>query len=552
MLKDYMIELIKDPTLLIDAALSVDGVMAIGGLTGLMVGSTALTKCFSTGPKNWMSPYDAWRAGFYGSKRKGIILGRYNGSLICDVSSNHVGIDGSTGTGKTACTFLSTLLSNTYFGWLIYDQSGDLWRLTSGRRAEYGPSYRLYPGKEGSHSYNPFTDIPNDNRIISNLSAIYEPLFSGSANDQKQTGGNPFFKNSAKGILPFITLQVLYGDNPSKKNIGGVVEYVDDGETCFVDMARNPKHPKCAAIGRQYMAMNEATRTSIMSSVYEALSLWRDEAICKMTETSSFKIADLATSPKPISIYLCAPATDLKRILPFYSMIEEVLKIQLMNNKFNTLDGTKKVREVCISDDEAQNTSRPDINSLEIQRKYGLRSLFGYQSIHAMSSKYGADKLGLLKTKVSLRPPADPEDIYVKKMVSLSGTYNKKVITYSQSTGKGASSSKSWRIEEKPRLTKIDLENWPKFGNGLLTHDGRPAIIKTFDSEQDKEFKKLIMPEAYINVSWPVKPHWDKVSVVPHDLIIPEEIEGSDEGYEEEQEQGEVQNEQPPVRRAVF
>lgn len=555
MLNDYVTEVIGDPNLLIDAIVSMDGVMAIGGLTGLAMGTTMLNKFFSGGPKNWLSPYEAWRAGFYGDKHKGIILGRYNGSLICDTSSNHVGIDGSTGTGKTACTFLATLLMNTYFGWMIFDQSGDLWRLTSGRRATYGPVYRLYPGLENTHYYNPFTDIPNDSRIVSNLTAIYEPLFSGSANDQKQTGGNPFFKNSAKGILPFITIQVLYGEDASKKNIGGVLEYIDDGETCFRDMARNPRHPKCAAIGRQYIAMNEATRTSIMSSLYDALSLWRDESICKMTETSSFSVASLATSKEgPISIYLCAPATDLKRILPFYSMMEELLKIHLMNNKFNTLDGTKKVREVCISDDEAQNTNRPDINSLEIQRKYGLRSLLGYQSIHAMGNKYGADKLGLLKTKVSLRPPSDPDDIYVKKIVSLSGTYKKKVVSESQNSGKsGGSRGRSWRIEERPRLTKLDLENWPKFGNGLLTHDGRPAIIKTFDSEQDKEFKPLIMSEAYVNVTWPIQSHWKDIS---SEVVAVSGIEEDDDedGFDTEG-HGMVEvdtDKTQQIRRAIF
>lgn len=555
MFEELLTDMSIDPSYLTDRILSFDGLMAIGGLAGFMAGSTMLTKFFSGGQKNWMSPHEARRAGLYGNKQKGIILGRYNGTLICSTNNDQIGVDGTTGTGKTANAFLATLLSNTFFGWLIYDQSGDLWKKTSGRRAEYGPVYRLYPGDKNSHSYNPFVDLPRNDRIISNLSAIYEPLFEGSANDQKQTGGNPFFKNEGKGILPFITIQVLYGEDASKKNIGGVLEYINDGESCFVDMARNPKLPKCASIGRQYMAMNEATRTSIMSNIYQALSLWRDEAICKMTETSSFRIADLATSEKPISIYLCAPATDIKRILPFYVVIEEMLKIHLMKDSFKTLNGEEKIRNVCISDDEAQNTRRPSLDALEISRKFGIRFFLGYQSLYAMGQIYGDDKLGLLRTKLSLKPPPHPKDIYVNGLIALSGTYKKKVVSNSSNSSSkgGGSSGKSWSIKELPRMSKLDFENWEPFGNGLLTHmGGRPAIIETFDAEQDKEFKKLIMPEAYINVSWPVKSHWGNFSVdiVEHNMIQ----ETIDSGIisEIEHKEREQDNEPQTVRKAVF
>lgn len=521
MLADYVQEFINDPSAIIDSALSFDGIMGIGAGFSLLLGTTMLTKFTSGGKKNWMSPYEAWKSGLYGDKQKGIILGRYNGSLICSVSSDHIGIDGTTGTGKTATAFLSTLLNNTFYGFMVFDQSGDLWSKTSGRRATYGNVFQLNPGLPNTHCYNPIDDIPNDNRIISNLTAMFEPLFAGSAHDQKQTGGNPFFPNAAKAVLPFMALQVLYGSDKSKKNIGGILEYASTGEACFVDMIRNPKHPKCADIGSEFLEMHETTRTGITANIFQALSLWRDDSICSMTNKSSFSIKDLAISDKPVTVYLTAPATDIKRILPFYVVIEEMLKMHLMNNRGKTLSGEDKVREVCICDDEAQNTKRPSLDSLEISRKFGIRYMLGYQSLYAMGNIYGKDKLGLLRTKVSLKPPPDPDDIYVKQLVSLSGTYKKKVESESSSAGRGGSSnSKTWSIKELPRLTKLDFENWPTFGNGLLTHmRGRPAVIRMFNTEQDKEFAVLIMPAHDIEKTPCINSIWQDLKVTPPDNI---------------------------------
>lgn len=390
-----------------------------------------------------------------------------------------------------------------------------------------GPCYQINPGIANSDCINLLDMIPDDGNIITNLMALLKPFFDGSAQDQKKTGGDAHWGRAGHELGAFITLQVLYGDDDSKKNLGGVLEYVSDPVACLRDMVNNPRHPECARAARIPLASGERYLSSVMSTITTALSLFRDASIKRITRYSSFHVEELVTGDRPVTIYLTAPSLKLPHMLPLYVGIEEVMKLHLMDNVPCTMSGNPRKRPVIIADDEAQNTKRPSLDSLNVARKFDIRFFFGYQSNAAMMSLYG-DKLGLIRTKVSFRPETGDAD--VENVSKLSGEYKKKIYSHSHDDSSGSrgnrrSRSTTVRIEDTPRLTKLELAEWPEFGNALLTRFGsRPAILSTFDSEKDPEFSKLIRPPLPMDTTTIRKSPWTGVKraiVRPHGQAVP-------------------------------
>jgi type IV secretory pathway TraG/TraD family ATPase VirD4 len=494
-----------------DRLLSVDGaVAAVGGAT-LLYGTTALNQFFSGGPKNWLSAYEAMKSGLYGDPKKGIVFGRYRRRLVCYEGINDVLIIGTKGTGKSVSVFLPTIPSNTTHGMLIYDQSGGLFNKTSGARAEIGDVYRINPDVEESDCMNLLDMIPTDIELVSSLRALYAPFFDGSTDIAKKSGGDSHWPNAGHKLLVFGTIHVLLGEDPQIKNIPSILSLMSDIVQFLEHMVRYARDPMCRDVAVSFLGSGRQYCGNVMSNVDQAMSVFHDPAVARITSYSSFHIEDLATSKKPITVYLTAPTVKVRGLMPYYVGIEQAMKLHLMKHEDRSLMGKKKLRPVMVLDDEAQSTNRPDIKILLVSRKYGVQYVFGAQSYNGMKKMYG-DDLGLFKTKLLFRSPDGDDDL--KAMSAISGFYRKKEVRYSSdSSSGGGRKSQSWEWKDAPRLTEREVGEWGPFGIALLSIFGvKPAVIRTFDAEHDKQFKSLFKEPYQSTIAKITRSPWHSYS----------------------------------------
>lgn len=491
-----------------DRLLSVDGALAAVGGATLLYGTASLRRLFSGGEKNWLTGYEAMRAGLYGDPKKGVVLGRYRNKIVCYEGNNDVLIVGTKGTGKSVSVFLPTIPSNVTHGMLVYDQSGDLFNKTSGARSKIGDVYRINPDVEDSDCLNLLDMIPNDIELVSSLRALYSPFFDGSTDTVKKTGGDPHWPNAGLKLLVFGTMHVLLGEEPQHKNIPAILSLMSDIIPFLEDMARYARDPVCRDVAVSFLGSGAQYCGNVMSNVDQHMAVFHDPAVARIASYSSFHIEDLATSRKPITVYLTAPTVKVKGLMPYYVGIEQAMKLHLMKHVDHSLSGKKKLRPVMVLDDEAQSTNRPDIKILLVSRKYGVQYVFGAQSYSGMKKMYG-DDLGLFKTKLLFRSPDGDDDL--QALSAISGFYKKKEVRFS-SDGKGKA-SRSWEWKDTPRLSKLEVGEWGPFGIALLSVFGaKPAVISTFDAENDKQFKNLFVEPHHSSVARIIRSHWHSYS----------------------------------------
>lgn len=496
---------------MIDKLLSPEGAMLSAGAGILMFTGAKARGFFSTGKKDWLSAYGAWKAGLYGDPKKGIVLGRYRGKLVVYVGPNDVLVIGTKGTGKSVSTFYPTVLSNTRHSMIIFDQSGNMFEKTSGARAKVGQVYQINPDLDDSDCFNLLDMIPNDIGITSSLRALYQPFFDGPAEEKNKTGGDPHWSSEGHKLMVYGTQHVLLGDRPEHKNIPAILHLMSDIKTFLADMVDRARDEECRDVAMTLLGSGVQYCGNVMSSLDKAMSIFRDRSVAAITQYSSFHIEDLATEKDPITIYLTAPTVKVRGMMPFYIGMEHVMKLHLMKTEKHVLSGKARQHPVMVVDDEAENTNRPDINILNVARKFKVTYFFGAQSYNVMKKMYG-DKLNLFKTKVMFRSPDGDADM--KIISAVSGFYKKKEIRHSSNSGGGKSSTgKSWDWKDTPRLSEYEVGQWGPFGIALLSVFGyKPAVLSMFDSENDREFKKLFVEPYQMGKAYMVRSHWTNSS----------------------------------------
>ena len=114
----------------------------------------------------WMTAEDRKASKVYTSdpRKNGLVLGiAEDGAPVMFAGNESLITIGAPGTGKTQAQVIPSLL--TYPGSaFVLDVKDELYRLTAGRRAEFGPVYRFAPTDPSgnTHAYNPFDMISRD------------------------------------------------------------------------------------------------------------------------------------------------------------------------------------------------------------------------------------------------------------------------------------------------------------------------------------------------------------------------------------------------------
>ena len=80
-------------------------------------------------------------------------------------------------------------------------------------------------------------------------------------------------------------------------------------------------HPVVASASRELLNKSENERSGVLSTTMSFLGLYRDPVVAKVTGRSDWRIRDLVDGPRPISLFLVVPPSDIARTKPLMRLV---------------------------------------------------------------------------------------------------------------------------------------------------------------------------------------------------------------------------------------
>jgi type IV secretion system protein VirD4 len=121
------------------------------------------------------------------------------------------------------------------------------------------------------------------------------------------------------------------------------------------------------------------------------LGLYRDPIVAANTSVSDWRIADLMSTDRPVSLYLVVPPSDISRTRPLVRLILNQIARRLTETL--PVNGTATHRQLLLMLDEFPALGRLDFfeTSLAFLAGYGVRAFLVAQSLHQIDRAYGAN-----------------------------------------------------------------------------------------------------------------------------------------------------------------
>jgi len=299
-----------------------------------------------------------------------------------------------TRSGKGVGLVVPTLLSWTDNA-VIHDIKGENWQLTSAWRGSFSRCIRFDPTDLSGERFNPLLEIrraPHDVRDAQNIADI---LVDPEGALQRRS----HWDKTAHSLLTGAILHVLYAGED--KTLAGVAALLSDpsrpvDETLEEMICANhlgtgaaPRpHPVVAQAAREVLNKSENERSSVISTALSFLGLYRDPLIARATSASDWKIADLLTGARPVSLYLIVPPSELSRTRPLIRLVLNQITRRLCEALPE--DGSPRRRTLLMLD-EFPALGRLDFfeTALSFMAGYGVRAFLIAQSLNQVENAYG-------------------------------------------------------------------------------------------------------------------------------------------------------------------
>lgn len=375
----------------------------VGAAGVLLIGLRALAPPSRPfGASHWGNRADALSAGLFATS--GIVLGRFAGEIIAYDGPHHVLLTGGTRSGKTRGAVVPTLLATPH-SVLALDLKGELhagdarvgFSGTAGWRAQLGAVIRFDPTSPTSDRLNLLDTIrpgPQEVRDVQNLTELIADPYG----DQRF---QEFWDRAAKQIVAGVILHVAYAEPAERKTLYRVFELLarfDDTvklmEATLHRLGADGKpetHPEVRRAAQSYAAYHEKLRAGIKATAESYLGLFADPLVQQNTSASTFRISDLMCADRPVTLYLCWPPNDSKRVKPLMRLVFGAVLRDLMEHQERAADGRAKKRPLLLLLDEFPQLGKLDLfeQSMGAMAGYGVRAFIVTQSLHQVTQAYG-------------------------------------------------------------------------------------------------------------------------------------------------------------------
>ena len=373
------------------------------------------------GSARWAEGKDLRKSGLL--KPAGVFLGQVQDSYLRHDGPDHVMAFAPTRSGKGVGLVVPTLLSWPH-SVLVHDIKGENWQLTSGWRSEFSHCLRFDPTDVASAHFNPLMEVRKGHCEVRDVQNIADIL----VDPQGKLGDLGHWVDKANSLLVGVILHVLYAERD--KTLARVSSFLADPDRTFrttlsimlwtnhLGTSDTPKvHPVVAETARELMNQSENELSGVLSTALRFLSLYRDPVIAEVTSRSDFRIEDLVSGDRPLSLYLVVPPSDLSRTKPLMRLILnqvgrrltehlDVSPFKVSRSKFvvaNTLRACgllapqlsvaapKSRRRVLFMLDEFPALGKLDFfeSALAYMAGYGLKAFLIAQSLNQIEKAYG-------------------------------------------------------------------------------------------------------------------------------------------------------------------
>ncbi|MBR0902025.1 conjugal transfer protein TraG [Bradyrhizobium liaoningense] len=366
------------------------------------------------GSARWATLKEIKTTGLFASK--GVFLGRLENNYLRHDGPEHVMCFAPTRSGKGVGLVLPTLLSWTSSA-VVHDIKGENWELTSGWRSTFSHCLLFNPTDERSARYNPLLEVRKGAAEVRDVQNIADILVDPEGALERRT----HWEKTSHSLLVGVILHVLYAEE--KKTLTRVTEILADPAQSFektlrIMLATNhlgttaePKvHPVVAATARELLNKSENERSGVLSTAVSFLGLYRDPVVSRNTEHCDWRIADLVSADKPVTLYLVVPPSDISRTKPLIRLILNQIGRRL-TEALNTKPGGRTHRQLLMMLDEFPALGRLDFfeSALAFMAGYGIRAYLIAQSLNQIAKAYGENNAILDNCHVRIAFAANDE-----------------------------------------------------------------------------------------------------------------------------------------------
>ncbi len=340
------------------------------------------------GSARWADRTEIERTGLLGPD--GVVLGRYERDYLRHDGPEHILCFAPTRSGKGVGLVVPSLL--TWPGSaIVHDIKGENWQLTAGFRAKHGRVLLFDPTNAASAAYNPLLEVRRGEWEVRDVQNISDVLVDPEGSLEKRS----HWEKTSHSLLVGAILHVLYAE--PDKTLAGVAAFLSDPRrtieaTLDAMMATRHlgeagPHPVVASSARELLNKSDNERSGVLSTAMSFLGLYRDPVVAAVTSRCDWRIADLIADPKPSTLYLVVPPSDISRTKPLIRLVLNQIGRRLTED----LHAKDRRHRVLLLLDEFPALGRLDFfeSSLAFLAGYGIKSFLIAQSLNQIEKAYG-------------------------------------------------------------------------------------------------------------------------------------------------------------------
>ncbi|KJC45271.1 conjugal transfer protein TraG [Bradyrhizobium sp. LTSP857] len=365
--------------------------ISIAAAIGMSVWRAREAKNVATyGSARWAQPREVKTVGLLDAD--GVVLGRLGHDYLRHDGPEHVLCFAPTRSGKGVGLVVPSLL--TWPGSaIVHDIKGENWQLTAGYRSQHGRVLLFDPTNAKSSAYNPLLEVRRGEWEVRDVQNVADVLVDPEGSLDKRN----HWEKTSHSLLVGAILHVLYAE--VDKTLAGVAAFLSDPkrpiETTLQAMMTTPHlgekgpHPVVASTARELLNKSDNERSGVLSTAMSFLGLYRDPVVAEVTCRCDWRIADLIADPRPATLYLVVPPSDISRTKPLIRLVLNQIGRRLTED----LHAKDRRHRILMMLDEFPALGRLDFfeSALAFMAGYGIKSFLIAQSLNQIEKAYGAN-----------------------------------------------------------------------------------------------------------------------------------------------------------------
>ncbi len=438
--------------------------------------------------------------------RRGLILGKMNGTVIRNADPAHILMIAPSRSGKGS----GFIVPNGYDhdgSFVFWDTKRENFDVLSRYLHDKGVRVFLFrPGGTQSHRYNPLDFVRRDENMPTDCAVVASFLVPERADDT--------WSGAARMLLATLIGYVLASRNcEGSRHLRGVARMTVTGKDISVVLktlvrTEGQLLPRWIVDGfNQYVALEPETRNSAVFNVNMAMNPWNNPLISSATETSDFDLREFRR--ERMAVFVACSIPELVQFRPIIRIFFQQVHDLLMDKR----PGPDERYEVLIALDEFYHLGPMHslLTKITISAGYKFRMAIMIQNIAQLDELYGKAlrQSTLAGSQVKLFLAIDDLETanYLSEM--LGDTTVKVTTPIRRAGGVFAPAGENVHYEAKALRSARELREMPEREAILIVRSARPFLLRVFRHYEDSPFKEIYTRYGEIPVTVPVLRKWE-------------------------------------------